>query len=179
MDVSKSRVATKPDDSQLNLLSRMMKQPRTNASPQPAKAPKKAGPSAAAPAAQLKPTPVATSTASVGATLSIKGDITGRGDVLVSGTIEGTIALFDNDVTVEESGLVKGSIVTKRAQIKGKVVGDIEALGKITISSTGTVQGTIVAPRVEVEDGAKFKGRIDMDFDESRDAGAPVSLPKN
>lgn len=179
MDVSKSRAATEPDESRLNPLSRMLKQPNTNSAPQPAKAPRKAGRNAAAPAAQLKPTPVATSTAKVGATLSIKGDITGKGDVFVSGTIEGTIDLADNDVTVEESGRVKGSIVAKRAQIEGKVVGDIEALGKITISSTGTVQGTVVAPRVEVEDGAIFKGRIDMDFDESRDARAAASLPKN
>lgn len=179
MDVSKSRAATKPDNSRLNPLSRMLKQPRTNSSPQPAGAPAKGRSSAADPAAQLKPKPVATSTATIGATLSIKGDIRGQGDVFVSGTIEGSINLSDNDVTVEESGRVKGSIVAKRAQIKGKVIGDIEALGKITISSTGTVRGTIVAPRVEVEDGAKFKGRIEMDFDASRDAGAPVSLPKN
>ena len=183
MDVSKSRAATEPDDSRLNPLSRMLKQPRTNSAPQPAKAPaartqEKAGPKAAAPAAQPKPTPVATSTATVGATLSVKGDITGKGDVFVCGSIEGTIDLSDNDVTVEESGRVKGSIVAKRAQIKGKVVGDIEAMGKITIISTGTVQGMIVAPRVEVEDGAKFTGRIDMDFDESRDAPAAISQPK-
>ena len=156
----------------------MLKRPRTNSAPQPARAPKKAGPQAAAPA-QLEPTPVATSTATVGATLSIKGDITGRGDVFVSGALEGTIDLSDNDVTVEESGRVQGSIVAKRAQINGKVVGDIHALGKITISSTGTVRGTIVAPRVEVQDGGKFKGRIDMDFDERLDAPAAVSLPKN
>ena len=115
----------------------------------------------------------------MGATLSIKGDITGRCDVFVSGTIEGTINLSDNVVTVEQTGLVKGSIVAKRAQIEGRVVGDIDALSKITISSTGTVHGTVVAPRVEFEDGAKFKGRIDMDFDESRDAPAAASLPKN
>ena len=155
----------------------MLKQPKTKSGPQPARAPAKAGPSAAASAAQPGSTPVATSTATVGATLSIKGDITGKGDVSVSGTIEGTIDLADNEVTVEESGRVKGSIVAKRAQIKGTVDGDIAALGKITISSTGKVQGSIVAPRVEVEDGAKFRGRIDMEFDES--TGAPVSLPKN
>ena len=179
MDVSKSRAATGPDDSRLNPLSRMLKQPSTNSAPQPAKAPKKVGPNAAAPAAQLKPTLVATSTATVGATLSIKGDITGKGDVFVSGTVEGTIDLSDNDVTVEKTGRVKGSIVARRAQIEGKVVGDIEALGKITISSTGTVRGTVVAPRVEVEDGAKIKGRVDMDFDESRDSPAAVTLQKN
>ena len=67
----------------------------------------------------------------------------------------------------------------KQVQVKGKVVGDIEALDKISISSTGTVRGTIVAPRVAVEDGAKFKGRVDMAIDEGRKVPAAAGLAKN
>lgn len=145
----------------------MLKQPGTKSGPQPAGAARKTGPEA-----------IATSTATVGATVTIKGDVTGKGDVFISGTVEGSVDLADNQVTVEGTGRVRGSIVGKQVQIEGKVVGDIEAMEKIAISSTGAVQGTIIAPRVAVEDGAKFKGRIDMEFDEDRDAPAAAVLSK-
>ena len=145
----------------------MLKQPGTKSGPQPVGSARKTGPEA-----------VATSTATVGATITIKGDVTGKGDVFISGTVEGTVDLADNQVTIEGSGLVKGSIVGKQVQVEGKVVGDIEATEKIAIGSTGTIRGTIIAPRVAVEDGAKFNGRIDMDFDEGRDAPAAAVLSK-
>ena len=145
----------------------MLKQPETNSGPHSAGAARKTGPKA-----------VATSTATVGATVTIKGDIAGKGDVFVSGTIEGTIDLADNQVTIEGTGRVKGSIVGKQVQVEGKVVGDIEAMEKVAISSTGDVRGTIIAPRVAVEDGANFKGRIDMKFNEGSDAPAAAVLGK-
>lgn len=145
----------------------MLKQPGTNSGPQPAGAARETGPEA-----------VATSTATVGANVTIKGDVTGKGDVFISGTIEGMIDLADNRVTVEGTGRVKGSVVGKQVQVEGKVVGDIEAMEKIAIGSTGAVQGTIIAPRVAVEDGAKFKGRIDMEFDEGHDAPTAAVLSK-
>ena len=103
----------------------------------------------------------------------------GTGDLIVSGVIEGTIDLADNRITVEGTGRVKGSIVGKRVRIKGRVLGDIEALEKLSIDSTGAVRGTIVAPRIAVEDGAKFKGRIDMEIDEGRKAPAAAGLARN
>lgn len=115
-----------------------------------------------------------TSTATLGATIVIKGDVTGTGDVFISGTVEGTIDLAHNQVTIEGTGRVKGSIVGKRVQVKGNVVGDIKVTEKIAIGSTGFVQGTIIAPRVAVEDGAKINGRIDMEFDTGLDAPAAV-----
>lgn len=176
MDVPKRGAAAGPEDSRLSPFSRMLKQPKTNSGRTPAGAGRKSGPEATA---APQPKPVATSTATVGATIRIKGDVTGKGDVFVSGTVEGTIDLADNQVTVEGTGRVKGSIVGKRVQVNGTVIGDIAALDKLSISSTGTVRGTIVAPRVAVEDGAKFKGRIDMDIDEGRKAPATAGLAKN
>lgn len=155
----------------------MLKQSGTNSGPQPVGAARKNRPEATV-AAQAKPEAVATSTATVGATITIQGDVTGKGDVFISGTIEGTINLARNRVTVEGAGRVRGSIVGKQVRVEGKVVGDIEAMEKLAISSTGAVQGTIIAPRVEVEDGAKIKGRIDMEFDEGRDAPAAAVLAK-
>ncbi len=114
----------------------------------------------------------------MGATIAIKGDIAGKGDVVVSGTVEGSIDLADHRVTVEATGRVKGDIVGKQVQIKGRVIGDIEASDLLSVSSTGTVKGNIVAPRVAVEDGAKCECRIDMNFGGGRDAQSATSLPK-
>ena len=157
----------------------MLKQQRkTDSRPSPIGRSTRAGSGQVA-AAQLNPKPAVESTATIGAAITFKGDVTGKGDVFVSGTVEGSVDLSDNEVTVEESGYVKGSIMAKNVRVKGKVVGDIEAVNQLTISSTGTVQGTIIAHRMQVEDGAKFMGRIDMDFDEGFGPARPVSSPAN
>lgn len=114
----------------------------------------------------------------MGDTVTIEGDVTGRGDVFISGTVKGAIDLADNQVTVERAGRIEGRIVGKQVQVDGKVVGDIEAMEKIAIGSTGTVRGTIIAPRVVVEDGARFNGLIDMEFGEGLDAPAATVLSK-
>ena len=104
---------------------------------------------------------------SIGAAVTIRGDITGKGNLVIGGRVEGTVDLPDNDANVEKAGLMQGGIVAKNVNIRGKVDGDIEARRKVTIFATGTVVGTIISPRIEIEDGAKFKGRIDM--------GSPVA----
>ncbi len=176
IEITKKKAAPVSDDSRRNPISRMLKQPKTDmnalaASKPPAKKPVDSARSAI----KAKPSE---STATVGATIKIKGDVSGREDIFVNGSIEGTVDLANNDATVEHSGRVKGSIVAKQVRIKGEVIGDIEAVEKITIYATGAVQGTIVSPRVEVEDGAKFKGRIDMVFDTGSDDVAPLKNPK-
>lgn len=178
IDVPKTQAAKTSDGSRSRPLSRMMKQPRADTGAGSAKATANVRPAGGAPS-RMTSDAAGASTASVGATVTIRGDISGKGDVIVSGTIEGTVDLAHNFVSVEESGRVQGSIVAKRIRISGEVVGDVEALEKITISASGKVQGTIVAPRVEVEDGAKFMGRVDMDFDDTSAAALSVSLLKD
>lgn len=117
------------------------------------------------------------STATVSATITVKGDITGKGEVFVGGTVEGNIDLPDDRVTVEANGRVKGNIAGKQVRVSGQVAGDIEALENIVIRSTGNVRGSIAAPRIAVEDGAKFKGRMEMELEGDRDVGAATGLP--
>lgn len=156
----------------------MLIQRRTNPGKAPAgAAPKTEGEPAVAP--QGKSKPVTTTTATIGASLVIRGDVIGTGDLFVSGVIEGTIDLADNQITVDGAGRVEGRIVGKHVRLNGKVTGEVEALHKLSIGSTGTVQGTIAAPCVEVEDGAKLNCRIDIDYDEGRDAPAASGRTKN
>ncbi len=103
------------------------------------------------------------SAAMIGPSIEIKGTVTGDEDLLVQGKVEGTIDLGAHEVTVGASGQVKADIRAKIVKIDGEVSGDIAGLEKVVISKSGNVRGNIVAPRVTLEDGAIFKGSIDMD----------------
>jgi cytoskeletal protein CcmA (bactofilin family) len=106
----------------------------------------------------------------IGPSIIIKGEVSGEEDLLIQGRVEGTINLSSNQVSVGESGEVSANIQAKNVKIDGKVTGDITGIEKVVISKSGNVRGNIVAPRVILEDGAQFKGTIDMD-----PAGATIS----
>lgn len=99
----------------------------------------------------------------IGKTISIKGDITGEESLIIEGKVDGTVSLKNNDLTVGQSGVVNANITASVVRIDGEVKGDIVGIEKVVISKTGKVRGNIVGPRVTLEDGAKFKGSIDMD----------------
>lgn len=99
----------------------------------------------------------------IGQSIKIKGEITGSEDLVIQGTVEGTIDLTDHEMTVGETGKVKADIKGKTITINGEVTGDVTGGEKVIISKTGRVRGNIVSPRVMLEDGAVFKGSIDMD----------------
>ena len=99
----------------------------------------------------------------IGATITIKGDITGDENLLIEGKVEGTVDLNSNDLTIGQSGRVSANVMAKEIKIEGEVKGDISGNEKVVISKTGKVHGNIIAPRVTLEDGANFKGSIDMD----------------
>ena len=99
----------------------------------------------------------------IGPSITIKGEISGDEDLLVQGKVEGSINLKGNVLSVGESGQVQADIQAQVVKIEGKVTGDITGDEKVVISKSGNVRGNIVAPRVTLEDGANFKGSIDMD----------------
>lgn len=99
----------------------------------------------------------------IGQSIKIQGTISGAENLVIEGTVEGGVSLPDNDLTVGESGQVKADLSAKNVIVNGQVTGDIRGSEKVIISQTGRVQGNIVAPRVTLEDGAKFRGSIDMD----------------
>ena len=113
------------------------------------------------------------SIATIGATMSVKGDLAGKEDVVVKGKVEGSVTLDDNDVVVDESGQLEGRVIARHVLIKGEVNGELQGLDKVTIAASGCVQGTIAAPRVVLEDGGKFKGMIDMPLDRKGSATQP------
>ncbi|WP_167854793.1 bactofilin family protein [Mangrovimicrobium sediminis] len=113
----------------------------------------------------------------IGPSIEIKGSVSGAEDLLIQGRVEGTVDLGDHEVTVGESGKVNADITARTVRIDGEVAGDIRGTEKVVISKTGNVKGNIIAPRMTLEDGAIFKGSIDMD---PGDAPAKVALaPKS
>jgi len=102
----------------------------------------------------------------VGPSIKIKGELTGEEDLMIQGRVEGRIELKKNNVTVGKSGSVQADVYGKIISIEGEVEGDLFGAEKIIVRESGTVRGNMTAPRVNLEDGAKFKGSIDMESKE-------------
>ena len=107
------------------------------------------------------------SVAMIGTGIQVNGDISGDENLNIDGKVEGSIKLNSNEVFVGQSGLVKADVSARIVKIDGRVDGDIIGQEKVVISKSGNVRGNIKAPRVILEDGAIFKGSIDMDPGES------------
>jgi cytoskeletal protein CcmA (bactofilin family) len=124
------------------------------------------------------PEPTARGIAMIGKSIIIKGDVTGEESLVVEGRVDGTIHLKNNDLTVGQSGRVNANVTANVVRIDGEVTGDIIGIEKVVVSKTGRVHGNIVGPRVTLEDGAKFKGSIDMDPTGADRAAAGTSRPQ-
>ncbi len=105
---------------------------------------------------------MADATGVIGRGIEIKGTLSGAGDLVVEGRVEGQISL-KNTLTIEESGEVKADVEVESVVINGKMSGNVEATDKVQVSNSARMVGDIKAPRVVIEDGARFKGSIEMD----------------
>jgi len=128
----------------------------------PAPAPTFSAASEPAPAA---PRPVATTNAdqaTIGKSLVIKGEVTGSESLYIDGRVEGSINLSGNRVTVGRNGVVSANINAREIVVLGKVRGNLTASDRVDIRSDGSLTGDVVAARISIEDGAFFKGGIDI-----------------
>jgi cytoskeletal protein CcmA (bactofilin family) len=101
--------------------------------------------------------------AMIGASIRIKGELYGEEDLVIQGHVEGTIEVKKNNLTVGTQGAIKANVRARIITVEGKVEGDLHGEERIVIRQSGDVRGNIVAPRVSLDDGAKFKGSIDME----------------
>jgi cytoskeletal protein CcmA (bactofilin family) len=98
----------------------------------------------------------------IGGSIVIDGEISGDEDLVIQGTVKGTIHLKEN-LFVENGGVVEADIQTQTVTISGQVTGNIHASDKVEIRADGKMVGDIKAPRILIADGATFKGNVDMD----------------
>jgi cytoskeletal protein CcmA (bactofilin family) len=111
------------------------------------------------------PRPVATTTsdqATIGKSLVIKGEVTGSESLYIDGRVEGSINLSGNRVTIGRNGVVAANISAREIVVLGKVRGNLTASDRVDIRSDGSLTGDVVAARISIEDGAFFKGGIDI-----------------
>jgi cytoskeletal protein CcmA (bactofilin family) len=118
-------------------------------------------PTASAPAG-LAATPASGEQATIGKSLVIKGEVSGSESLYIDGKIEGAINLPGNRVTIGRNGQVAANIMAREVVVLGKVRGNVHASDRIDIRSEGSLTGDVIAARISIEDGAFFKGGIDI-----------------
>ena len=116
-----------------------------------------------APARRTGPDGVARDAAVIGASIHIDGDLRGEEDLLIEGEVNGTVQLKNNSLTIGPQGKVRADVYAHSIYVDGFMEGDLYGSERVNIRKSAQVRGNITSPRVNLEDGAKFKGSIEMD----------------
>jgi cytoskeletal protein CcmA (bactofilin family) len=121
--------------------------------------------------------PAAADQATIGKSLVVKGEVTGSESLYIDGKVEGAINLPGNRVTVGRNGQVSANISAREVVVLGKVRGNINASDRVDIRSEGSLTGDVIAQRISIEDGAFFKGGIDIRKPgQGKEGGAPANM---
>jgi cytoskeletal protein CcmA (bactofilin family) len=116
--------------------------------------------------------------ATIGKSLVVKGEVTGSESLFIDGKVEGSINLPGNRVTVGRNGQVAASIGAREVVVLGKVKGNVTASDRVDIRAEGSLTGDVIAQRISIEDGAFFKGGIDIRKPgKDGELGAPINAP--
>ncbi len=99
----------------------------------------------------------------IGPSIRIDGDLRGEEDLRIEGEVKGTVQLKNNALRIGTEGRVRATVYAHSIDVEGLVEGDLFGLERVTIHKSARVQGNITSPRVSLEDGAQFKGSIEMD----------------
>src|ERR1022692_171502 len=102
-------------------------------------------------------------TARLGASLHVKGEITGNEDLAIDGSVEGLVQLEDRKLTIGASAKVTADVIAREVVVYGNVKGNLRARDRIEIKKDGSVVGDLTTARIMIEDGAYFKGSIEID----------------
>jgi cytoskeletal protein CcmA (bactofilin family) len=110
------------------------------------------------------------SSARLGSSLHVKGEISGSEDLLIDGSVEGLIQLDERKLTVGATAKVTADIIAREVVVYGTVKGNLRAKDRIEIKKDGSVNGDLTTSRIMIEDGAYFKGSIEIDRTGDKDA---------
>ena len=113
----------------------------------------------------------------LGRSVVAQGQLTSAEDLLIDGKFDGTISLADHILTVGPEGHVKADIRARQIIIQGSVEGNVAGREKIEIRRSGHVEGDMVAGTVAIEEGAFFKGSIDIAHNEASAVSAAPASP--
>lgn len=103
-----------------------------------------------------------TDVAHIGKSVVVKGELSGSEDLYVDGEVEGSIELHDHNLTVGPNGRIRANVNAKEVVIQGRVDGNVTGTDRVELRKSAVLAGDIVTQRIVIEDGAYFKGGIDI-----------------
>jgi cytoskeletal protein CcmA (bactofilin family) len=115
--------------------------------------------------------------ATIGKAVKIIGNIFSREDLYVDGELEGTVEAMEHKLTIGPNGNVKSTVKAREVVVLGSIHGNVEATDKIEIRKDAKLAGDIRTARIIIEDGAYFKGSIDIVKPEPKSAPKPQQQP--
>jgi len=112
--------------------------------------------------------PKTTEFAHIGKSVMIKGELSGSEDLYIDGQVEGTIELRGNNLTIGPNGQVRANVNAKGVTVQGKLEGNINASQRTELRKSAITVGDIITQRVTIEEGAYFKGKVDVQRDAAK-----------
>ena len=119
----------------------------------------------------------AAGSATIGKSVVIKGQIYSREDLVIDGEVEGSVEAIEHRVVVGPNGKVNAGVKAREIMVQGSIKGDVEAGDKIDIRREAKLVGNIKTQRIVIEDGAYFKGSVDIQRVDATKAPAPAAPP--
>lgn len=116
--------------------------------------------------------------ATIGKAVMVKGQIFSREDLIIDGEVEGTVEAHEHRVTIGPNGKVHAGVKAREIVVLGSINGNVEATDKIDIRKDARLVGDIKTARIVIEDGAYFKGSIDITKAEAKPQPAPAAPPR-
>lgn len=112
----------------------------------------------------------------IGKSVQIRGELTGSEDLYLDGEIEGTVDLRDHTLIIGPNGKIKAGITARDLVVHGKIEGNVTSTGRVELRKSCTVIGDVTTQRIVIEDGAFFKGAIDIqEKDAKQEARKPLA----
>jgi cytoskeletal protein CcmA (bactofilin family) len=108
------------------------------------------------------------SSARLGSSIHIKGEVIGSEDLQIDGIVEGPVSLDGHVLTIGSTAQLNSEVHADEIVVCGKVLGNVHARGRVEIAKDGSITGDIACARISIEDGAHFKGRIEIDPERSK-----------
>src|SRR6266852_6327874 len=125
--------------------------------------------------AEIMETPKTAEFAHIGKSVIIKGELSGSEDLYVDGQVEGSIELSGNKLIIGPHGQVRANVNAKGVIVQGKLEGNIHASERAELTKSAIAVGDIVTQRVSIEEGAYFKGKVDIQREMSKTDGKPAT----
>jgi len=120
-------------------------------------------------------TPKTAEFAHIGKSVVIKGELSGSEDLYVDGQVEGNIELSGNRLIIGPHGQVRANVNAKGVIVQGKLEGNIRASERAELAKSAVVTGDIATQRVAIEEGAYFKGKVDIQREGAKTDGVKTA----